>query len=144
RAKEFNEVQTALDQLSQGDNAARVAQFVINAGVVGLRIEDIAARTAWRDEVIATALNEATDGGAILNIEGTFVARPAFEALEQKVVADVTAHHQREPLARGLSKEILREHLFAGVTTDAFRAMLAELEKRGAIVAEKEILRLRD
>lgn len=144
RARDFAEVQSSLDHLSQGDNAARVSQFVINAGVVGLRVEDIAARTAWRDEVIAIALNEATGGGSILNIEGTFVARAAFAALEQKVVAEVTAHHQREPLARGLSKEILREHLFAGVTTDAFRAMLAELERRGAIVAEKEILRLRD
>jgi selenocysteine-specific elongation factor len=143
RARDFTEVRSALDHLLQGDNGSRVSQFVINAGVVGLRPEDVAARTAWRDEVIANALKDATRG-AILNIEGTFVARAAFEALEQKVVAEVTAHHQHEPLARGLSKEILREHLFAGVTTDAFRAMLAELEKRGAIVTEKEILRLRD
>src|SRR6185295_13255557 len=33
---------------------------------------------------------------------------------------------------------------FPGVATDAFRAMLAELEKRGSIVVEKEIVRLRD
>jgi len=47
-------------------------------------------------------------------------------------------------LARGLSKEILRERFFAGVAPDAFRAMLAEFEKRGAVVAEKEIVRLRE
>lgn len=144
RAREFGEVRTALDNLSRGDHVARVAQFVNSAGIAGLRREDVAARTAWRDEVIASALDGATKGGSILNIEETFVARTGFDELADKVVAEITAHHKREPLARGLSKEILREHLFAGVAPDAFRAMLIECEKRGAIVAEKEIVRLRD
>jgi selenocysteine-specific elongation factor len=144
RAKDFAQVRAALDNLSQGDNSSRVSQFVINAGIAGIRREDIAARTAWRDEVIAIALTEAAGSGTILHIEDTFVARAAFDGLDEQVVAEVTAHHQREPLARGLSKEILRERFFAGVTTDAFRAMLGELEKRGSIVVEKEIVRRRD
>ena len=144
RAKDFAQARTALDNLSQGDNASRVSQFVINAGIAGARREDIAARTAWRDEVIAVTLAQATNGGSILGIEDTFVARAAFDGLEGQLVAEVTAHHQRDPLARGLSKEILRERFFAGVTADAFRAMLGELEKRGSVVVEKEIVRRRD
>jgi selenocysteine-specific elongation factor len=144
RARDFAEMQTALDRLSHGDHASRVSQFVINAGVPGVRRHDLAARTAWRDEVIATAVSQATAAGTILNIEETFVAKAAFDELERMVGAEVTVHHKREPLARGLSKEILREHLFAGVPPDAFRAMLAEIEKRGSLVVEKEIVRLRD
>jgi len=144
RAREFAEVRAALGNLSQGDHASRVSQFVINAGGAGVRREDIAARTAWHDELIATALDRATKGGSILKIEDTFVARAKFDELADKVTAEITAHHKREPLARGLSKEILRERFFAGVAPDAFRAMLAEFEKRGAIVAEKEIVRLRE
>lgn len=144
RARDFAEMRTALDRLSHGDHASRVSQFVINAGVPGVRRHDLAARTAWRDEVIATAVSQATAAGTILNIEETFVAKAAFDELERMVGAEVTAHHKREPLARGLSKEILREHLFAGVPPDAFRAMLAEIEKRGSLVVEKEIVRLRD
>jgi len=144
RARDFAAVRTALDNLSQGDNASRVSQFVINGGVAGLRLEDVVARTAWRDEVIATAAREATTAGMILNVEGTLMARVAFENLERQVVAAVTAHHKREPLARGLSKEILRERFCAGVMTEAFRAMLTEFDKRGAIVVENEIVRLRE
>jgi selenocysteine-specific elongation factor len=144
RAKDFAGVRSALDNLLPGDHESRVSQFVINAGVAGLRREDIAARTAWRDEVIAAVIPHTIKGGAILNIEETLMARAAFDDLEKQVVADVTAHHKREPLARGLSKEILRERCFPGVPADAFRAMLAELEKRGAVVVEKEIVRLRD
>jgi selenocysteine-specific elongation factor len=142
RAKDFTELRASLDNLLQGDLALRVSQFVINAGVPGARREDIAARTAWRDEVIATALKTATNGGTILNIEDTFIARAAFDGLERQVLAEVTAYHKREPLARGLSKEILRERFFAGVTPDAFRAVLSELERRGSIVVEKDIVRL--
>jgi selenocysteine-specific elongation factor len=144
RARDFVGVRGALDSLSVGDHGSRVSQFVINAGVSALRREDLAARTAWRDEVITTALAQAAKGGAILNIEDTLIARAAFDDLERQVVTDVGAHHKSEPLARGLSKEILRERFFPGVATDAFRAMLAELEKRGSIVVEKEIVRLRE
>jgi len=144
RAKDFAGVRIALDSLLHGDHGSRVSQFVINAGVSGLRREDLAAGTAWRDEVIATVLAQAAAGGAILDIDDTLIARAAFDDLERQVVAEVTSHHKREPLARGLSKEILRERFFPGVATDAFRAMLTEFEKRGSIVVEKEIIRLRD
>jgi selenocysteine-specific elongation factor len=94
--------------------------------------------------VIAAAIKEAANGRSILKVEDTLVASVEFEGLEQQVVAEVAAHHKREPLARGLSKEILRERFFAGVSPDSFRAMLAELESRRAIVVEKEIVRLRE
>lgn len=144
RARDFAEARAALDKLAHGDHATRVAQFVINEGSVGLRQEEIAARTAWRDEVIATAVKEAIDGGRILKVDHALVSRAAFEDVERQIVAEVTAHHKREPLARGLSREILRERFFAGATADGFRAMLTELERRGAIVAEQEIVRLRE
>lgn len=144
RARDFVEVQAALDTLAHGDNPTRVSQFVINEGSVGLRPEEIAARTAWRDQVIANAVREATGGGRILKIDHTLVSRAAFEDVERQIVAEVTTHHKREPLARGLSKEILRERFFAGMTADGFRGMLSELERRGAVVVEQEIVRLRE
>jgi selenocysteine-specific elongation factor len=143
RARDFTEVRAALDNLSHGDQSARISQFVINAGVAGLRRQEIAARTAWRDEVIAAALTEAAAGRTVLNIEDTLVARAGFDNLERRVVTEVESHHKREPLSRGLSKEIMREQFFAGVSFDAFRAMLVELEKRGSIVVEKEVVRSR-
>jgi selenocysteine-specific elongation factor len=86
RARDFVEVRTALDNLSHGDHAARVAQFVINAGVAGIRREELAADTGWSDEVVAAAVAQAINGGTILNIEGTLIARAAFDGLERQVL----------------------------------------------------------
>jgi selenocysteine-specific elongation factor len=143
RVREFPTVRAALAALAGEDKTAQLIQFVASAGLSGLHRESIAARTAWRDEVIANAIASASDRAVILNIEDHVVARNAFAELESLVVAEVTAHHLREPLARGLLKETLRERCFAGAGPDLFRAMLAEIEKSGAVVAEKEVVRLR-
>ncbi|HYW70804.1 MAG TPA: selenocysteine-specific translation elongation factor [Pyrinomonadaceae bacterium] len=144
RARDFPLVRTALADLAGEDKTAQLIRFVTAAGAAGFRREAIAARTAWRDDVIAEAAAQATRRGAVMNIEENLVAGDAFAAVESVVVAEVTGHHKREPLARGLSKEILRERFFAGVGPEVFRAMLAELEKRGAVVTDKEIVRLRE
>ncbi|MFN2577515.1 MAG: selenocysteine-specific translation elongation factor [Pyrinomonadaceae bacterium] len=142
RAREFPAIRATLHMLAQEDRAARFAQFVISAGVAGLSRDDMAARTAWRDEVIDSAFAKAEMSGAVMRVENTFISRASFDDVERQIVAAVTAHHQREPLSRGLPKEIVREHCFAGAPAEKFRAMIVDLEKRGSFVVEKEIVRL--
>jgi selenocysteine-specific elongation factor len=144
RAREFHDLHTALENLSSPDRALQLTQFVVNAGLTGLTVADLAARTAWKNEVIVAAIASATANEGIVNVEGTLISRAAFEDFDRELIAEVTAHHKREPLSRGLSKEILRERFFSGSSPEAFRAVLAEVEKRGAIVVEKEVVRLRD
>jgi selenocysteine-specific elongation factor len=144
RAKDFPQVRAALENLEKGDRATRLAQFVIDAGLRGLRRNGLAARTAWRNEVIDPAVAAAIAGGSILDVEGTLISRAAFDDFDRQLLAEISAHHKREPLSRGLPKEVLRERFFAGATAESFRAMLAEVETRGAIVSEKEVVRLRD
>ena len=143
RAREFAEIHAALERLANGDHATRLRQLVQSAGLAGIR-QGVAARTGWRDQVIATAVAEVTRRGEILSLEETLVAPAVLADVERQVVAEVAAHHKREPLSRGLSKEIVRDRFFPGVGQDQFRAMLSELERRGAVVAEKEIVRLRE
>ncbi|HBB96574.1 MAG TPA: selenocysteine-specific translation elongation factor [Blastocatellia bacterium] len=142
RAKDFAAIRARLEILATGDRAARFAEFVISAGVAGVSREDIAARTAWREEVIDSALAEAKVNGAVMNVDRRFLSSAAFDEVNRHIAVEVAAHHQREPLSRGLSKEILRERFFGGASAETFRAMMAELEKRGSFVVEKEIVRL--
>ncbi len=144
RAREFSAVQEALGVLASADRPLQLTHFVANAGLTGLSSEDIGARTAWIVQVIDAAVAGAIANGAILNVEGTLISRAAFDDFERQLVAGVSAHHQREPLSRGLSKEILRERFFSGGSAEAFRAVLAEIEKQGGVVVEKEVVRLRD
>src|SRR5437763_2049316 len=144
RGRDLPQIRATLEILATGDRAARFAQFARSAGVTGVSREDIAARTAWREAVIDAAFAEAKVNGAVMNVDQRFLSSAAFDEVNRQVAAEVAAHHQREPLSRGLSKEIVRERFFAGASAETFRAMMAELEKRASFVAEKEIVRLRE
>ena len=144
RAREIAVARARLDALSKGDRAQQVAVFVAGADRHGLRRADLAARTAWHDEVIDAAAKQALAGGAIVDAEGVLLSRERFDELQQSVLKEVAAHHEREPLLRGLAKEVLRERFFAHAPIEVFRGVLGILEKEQALVAEKEIVRLRE
>jgi selenocysteine-specific elongation factor len=74
-------------------------------------------------------------------VERSLISRQAFEDLSSRIKQEIKAHHAREPLSRGLSKEVVRERFFAGTSPDFFRGLINELEKSGALVAEKDVLR---
>jgi selenocysteine-specific elongation factor len=105
-----------------------------------LRPAEIAARTGWTDEVIAQVAKQAQEATTI-DAEGVLVARENFARLSQIAAEEVKRHHQREPLARGLARETLRERHFAHAAPEIFRAVIAGLEKAGALVSEKDIVR---
>lgn len=144
RARDTPAIRTSLQTFAVGDPAAQLTQFVSDAGRRGLTYEAIAARTAWRDEVIEHARAKAIAAGDVLTLERTLISRDVFDDLQRQIMEEIQAHHKREPLARGLPKEVLRERFFGGASPDFFRAMIAELETAGSLVAEKEIVRLRE
>jgi len=142
RARDLAAVRARLEILAKGDRAQQTAVFVAGADQKGLRRADLGARTAWRDEVIDAAAKQALALGAIVDAEGTLLGRERFDELKQIVLKEVAAHHQREPLLRGLAKEVLRERWFAHAPIEVFRAVLGTLEREGELVAEKEMVRL--
>jgi selenocysteine-specific elongation factor len=131
RARDLPAVRGVLRTLSEEDRAKQLTQFVVSAGGHGLTREQIAARTAWRDDVIDEAIKQTLASGSVVNLNGILIAQGAFGDVKSRVIDEIAAHHKREPLSRGLPKEMLRERLFAGVSPDAF-------------ISEKEIVRLRE
>jgi len=144
RAREVPAAREWLAGMLIADRAAQVALFTTQAGAHGLRRLDLAARTGWRDKIIEGALAQAKESREIIDAEGVLLSPVILEELKQKIMRDVAAHHAREPLSRGLPKEILRERHFAHAPIEVFRAALAALEKEGAITAEQEIVRSRE
>jgi selenocysteine-specific elongation factor len=92
--------------------------------------------------VLERAARLAIARGAVVDAEGVFISRAGFDQLGQLALAEVEAFHKREPLGRGLMRETLRERHFTHAPPEIFRAVIAELEKAGAIVSEKEIVRI--
>ncbi len=144
RARDLPITRAGLDSLSGNDRSRQIAVFVAGAGAHGISRTDLAARTGWRGEIIEQAIGESIASHAVMSVGETLIAPDLFEELKTKIVEAIAAHHQREPLSRGLPKEIIRERFFAGAPPETFRAVMTKLEETGAFVSEKEIVRLRD
>ncbi|HYY59721.1 MAG TPA: selenocysteine-specific translation elongation factor [Pyrinomonadaceae bacterium] len=141
RGREAGLAHARLSSLNEADDAARLAYFVETAGEGGARRSDLQARTGWRDETLERAVAEATRRGDVVEAEGVLISGSVFERLAQAALAEVEAFHKREPLARGCSRETLRERHFAHAAPEVFRAVISQLEETGALVAEKEFVR---
>ena len=141
RGRERAAARTRLAALAEADDAARLAAFVEAAGERGLRHADAAARTGWHDEVLSTALAEAVKRDFVIDAGGVLVAQDVLERLLRAARDEVEAHHQREPLARGMARETLRERVFAHAPPEVFRAVLTQAEATGELVSEREIVR---
>src|SRR3989440_313093 len=144
RSRDLAKIGGRLRNLWERDHPQQLAEFAAGAERHGLHRSDVAARTGWRDEMIEAATKQALVAGAVVDAEGVLVSTEAFDELKRDVLAEVAAHHKREPLSRGLAKEILRERYFGHSPPELLRAVLAQLEKQSAVVAEKDIIRLRE
>ena len=143
RGREMAKTHERLRALLDSERPGKLGVFVAAAGDQGLRLADIAARTGWNDQVVSLVAQLARES-ATVEAEGVFVSKENFERLSRITVEEVELHHQREPLARGLARETLRERHFAHAAPEIFRAVVARLEKDGALVSERDMVRARE
>jgi selenocysteine-specific elongation factor len=141
RGREATQARARLSSLVTADRATQFALFVETSTERGLRLEDIAARTGWLDELLDQSAAEAVARGTVVNAENVYIGSAAFERLSRAALEEIEAHHKREPLARGLPRETLRERHFAHNGPEIFRAVITHLERSGALVSERELVR---
>jgi selenocysteine-specific elongation factor len=141
RRRERAAAREALSALESADRATQLSFFVGSASERGLPYEEAAARTGWRDDLLAAALAEAEGRGAVVEAEGVLVATGVLRRLQGAAVEEVEAHHRREPLSRGLARETLRERVFTHAAPEIFRAALKAAEAEGTLVSERELVR---
>jgi selenocysteine-specific elongation factor len=144
RGKELAQAHERLRALMSSHRSTKLATFVEASGDQGLRLNDMAARTGWNNEVLSQATKEVQQEATLVEAEGVFVASKNFERLSQIAFEEVKLHHQQQPLSRGLGRETLRERNFAHAAPEIFRAVMARLEKDGLIVTEKDLVRARE
>ncbi len=131
------------DLLSASGDIAETVRLIVNAsGAHGLSFADIQTRTALKKELLTDAINANSVSGAILNANGRYVSAAEFERLSRSAETAIKNFHEKEPLAKGMSREALREKLFAFLPPEIFQAVIDSLESSGKIVADRETIRL--
>lgn len=145
RRKDAENVRRVLQNLIEAENAGERGRqlkiYLETAGERGADFGDLRAQTGWRDAVLQKALAENLEKKAIVEAESFYLARSPFENLKAKTLAEIEAHHRREPLSRGIGRETLREKIFSHLPAEIFKAVLSSLERDAKIAAEKDSVR---
>ncbi|HEX8737033.1 MAG TPA: selenocysteine-specific translation elongation factor [Pyrinomonadaceae bacterium] len=134
-------LQNLIEAENAGDKARQLKIYLETAGAGGADFNDLQSRTGWRESVLRKALAENTEKKAVVEAAGFYLARTPFENLKAKTLAEIEAHHRREPLSKGIGRETLREKIFARLPLEIFKTVLAALEKEEKIAAEKDSVR---
>ncbi|HSE16493.1 MAG TPA: selenocysteine-specific translation elongation factor [Pyrinomonadaceae bacterium] len=141
RARDLAHARQLLRLLMQDERAAKFEGFARASGIRGVRLADLAAATGWTNEVLAAVAAEVQKRGPVLEVGGLYIARDSFDRLTGALVDELERHHKREPLARGMLRETLREKVFTHSAPELFTGVLARLEADGKVVSEKDIVR---
>jgi selenocysteine-specific elongation factor len=145
RRKDVDSVRKYLNDLieaeSKNDKAKQIKLFLDAEGESGLTFADLQARTGWLDIILQKAITENVERKAIIETESFYVARTPFENLKAKTLSEIENYHRREPLAKGILRETLREKIFSHLAPEIFKTTLVHLEKDGKISAEKDFVR---
>ncbi|HEX2271443.1 MAG TPA: selenocysteine-specific translation elongation factor [Pyrinomonadaceae bacterium] len=142
RGKEMAQTRSLLRSLMEEERMTKFAAFARSAGERGLRLIEIGAATGWTNDVLADVAARAKADKSVIDAAGVYLSRESFDRLSKSVLDELERHHKREPLARGMLRETLREKVFAHSLPELFAAVLARLETSGAIVSEKDTVRL--
>lgn len=142
RGKEVDKSRERLHLLMNQDRAKKFTGFVQSSGSRGLKLADIAAATGWKREVLSKIASQAENECSVVESGGVFLTTEAFDRVCRSIVAELEQHHKREPLARGMLRETLREKVLSHSLPELFGGVIARLEKAGSVVSEKEVVRL--
>jgi selenocysteine-specific elongation factor len=142
RGRELENTLGLLRFMMREDRSAKFAGFVKASGDRGLRLADLAAATGWTDEVLRQVASQVQAEGSVIDVGGVYLARESLDRLSQSVLGELERYHKREPLARGMLRETLREKVFAHSSAELFAGVLARLESDAKVVSEKDVVRL--
>jgi selenocysteine-specific elongation factor len=145
RRKDAENVRRVLQNLiaaeNENDKARQLKIYLEAAGERGAGLADLRAQTGWRDRVLHEAITENSRKKSLVEAESIYIARTPFENLKAKTLTEIETHHRREPLAKGIGRETLREKIFSHLPAEIFKTVLAALETDGKIAAEKDSVR---
>lgn len=141
RRKDIETARKYLQDLRGSDKAKQVKLYLETANENGLTFRDLQARTAFRKEILRSAIKENLEKKSVVEAENHFLARTPFENLKAKTFSEIESFHKKEPLKSGILRETLREKIYAHLPPEIFRAVLKNLETEKKIASEKDIVR---
>lgn len=144
RRKEFEEVRRNLSNLlpAHNDKFTKVKLLIGMAETSGLNFAELQSRTALKGDVLKTAIEKNVADNSLVVAGDRFVAAEIFETLMKSIESAIDNFHKKEPLAKGISRESLRENIAAYLPLDVFNAVITGLQASGTAVIDRDVIKL--
>jgi selenocysteine-specific elongation factor len=137
RGKDMGQARARINRLSDANRVDKLAAFVEMSELGGRTVEDLVATTGLKREVINDLTSQAKQQGGIVEAGGLLLSPFSLARLSEGVLSELENYHKREPLARGMLRETLREKVFTHSPPELFAAVIQKLEASGRLVAER-------
>ena len=131
--------------LGTGQDQERTAVMLTRAGLTGITARQLAVRTGLQPAAIKNILAEmfAKKQAVMIDKEETrALAFVLYKGIQEKIMAQTQAYHEKFPLKEGLQKEELKTILGRSVGAKLFHLAMQDLEKSGRLVVDKDHVRL--
>lgn len=131
--------------LQNGPLPERMSVIMERTGFSGINLRGLNFRLGVNTKKIREALENLFSNrkAILLDSEDTTVISAFFyNQLEELISKTLAAHHKRNPLQEGISKEQLKETLGHAISTKLYNLALRNLVKKEIIVSDKDNVRL--
>ncbi len=133
----------ALQSAENESDVDAIARFLREAGGKGLDLDALAGRMTLPVESTRGLMAEVRSAVPLLAAPDHFVDAGVLTALEQAALDRVKQHHEKDPLAKGLSKEELRRRVFNKASPEVFATALARLSSADKVTETADLVALR-
>lgn len=144
RRKDLDNARTNLHKLlsATDDIAVKVRLLIDIAETSGLSFAELQSRTSLKGSSLRTAIDSNIADKSIVAAGERFVAIKSFDELKNSIECAINNFHKNEPIAKGLSRESLREKLATHLSPDVFNAVILGLQASGTVVIDKDVVKL--
>ena len=143
--RKSDRVNHEIDLLHDGTDTERAAIIIERSGIEGIGISELEMRTGVYQNILKDILGTLSSKKQVVVVdadESRIVASSIYQNLQDRILLEMRAYHERYPLKEGISKEELRGTAGQFAGQRLFNMAVRELEKRGEVVAERENIRL--
>lgn len=135
--RRFERLDSDLDGPDRLDEALVV--MVEERGASGLPLGALTSRAAVPPRAANETVERLTREGRAVLVGDTLVGPRVLAHLRERLVAELHAHHEKQPLSDGVPREELRARVFGRASAEVFGEVLGGLAAEGRLVARERV-----
>ncbi len=131
--------------LRDGEDSEKVATMIARAGMEGIDTVSLTERTGIHQDLLKKILDVMYSQRKAVHIDSDGSKAFSFHVyqnLQENILSETRAYHEKYPLREGIIKEELRNTMGSFISSKLFNMAIRELEKTGQMVVDREVVRL--